>query len=199
MSPLLGRALAPSVLLMAGSTDLPRQKTRREVYKHVKRYPGLHLSEIARQLDIPTNHAKYHLRRLENDDMVSSFKEDGYWRFFPRADGSVGTRDLVDREEKRLLAMLRRPKPLHIVIHLLSTGEATHGELTDVLDVAGATAHYHLQRMEDAGLLERRPDGRRVYYALARPDEVARLLDRYEPPDELVSGFLDAWEDVSLW
>lgn len=199
MTSLLHRLAAHGFLLMAGETDLPRQETRRAVYDHVRTYPGLHLSEIARQLGIPTNHAKYHLRRLEKDGLVSSLKEDGYWRFFPRADGSVGTRDLVDREEKRLLAMLRRPNPLHITLHLLSAGEATHGELTEALDVAGATAHYHLQRMEDAGMLERRPDGRRVYYALARPDEVARLLERYEPPDELVAGFLDAWEDVSLW
>ncbi len=191
--------LVHAFLFMAGGTKLPRQETRREVYDHVKAYPGLHLSEIARQLGIPTNHAKYHLRRLEKDGLVSSLKEDGYWRFFPRADGSVGTRDLVDREDKRRLAMLRRPKPLHIVIHLLSQGEATHGELTEALDVAGATAHYHLQRMEEAGLLDRRPDGRKVYYALSRPEEMATLLERYEPPDELVSGFLDAWEDMTLW
>lgn len=85
------------------------------------------------------------------------------------------------------------------MIHPLSDGEATQGELTEALDVAGATAHDHLQRMEEAGLLGCRPDGRRVYDALARPDEMAALLERYEPPDELVSRFLDAWEDRALW
>lgn len=77
--------LVHGFLFMAGDTEMPRQETRWEVYDHVRTYPGLHHSEIARQLGIPTNHAKDHLRRSENDGLVSSSKQDGYWRFFPQA------------------------------------------------------------------------------------------------------------------
>ena len=33
-----------------------------------------------------TNHAKYHLRYLEKHGLLSSRREEGYWRFFGRVD-----------------------------------------------------------------------------------------------------------------
>lgn len=198
MSCRLPRVLVAGLGLLVASNERPQQETRDQVYEQVKAYPGLHLSEIARQVGVPTNHAKYHLRRLERDGWVSSLKQDGYWRFFPRVDGSTGARDVIAPSDKRLLGLLRRPKPLHVALHLLSAGEATHGELAEVLGVAGSTAHHHLQRMEEAGLLIRRRHGRRVYYRLTTPEQVAEMIERYEPPDELVAGFLDAWESLEL-
>lgn len=193
------RLLPQSILLLARyEKDHLALETRRRIYNLLQEYPGLHLSEVARRAELGTNHAKYHLEVLEDHGLVSSRKEDGYWRFFPKVESDLGPKEVLDQRDKDLLSLLRREIPLHITLLMLEAGEATHSDLLEEVDVSGSTLHYHLSKMEDADLLESRKEGRKRFYWIDEPDQVAKLLIRYEPPDELVAGFLDAWESLSL-
>lgn len=185
-------------MFLATRNDLLELETRRRVFEAVAKFPGLHLRELARQLDLDPNHAKYHLTYLEKHGLVSSRKDEGYWRFFPREAGSVGLRDVVSVDKKRVLSFLRRPVPLHAVLILLDRGRATQGELADAVGVAQATLHYHLGKMEASNLIASRREGRERVYELANAQEILDLLVRYRPPDALVQGFLDAWEQLEL-
>lgn len=144
------------------------------------------------------NQVKYHVGRLERCGLVTSRREGGFLQHFPREEGSLGLREAVPAGEKAALALLRRPVPLHVTLLLLDRGEATHAELLPEVAVAHATLHYHLQRMEAAGLVESAKEGRERRYRLREPDRTEGLLLRYRPPDALVRGFLDAWEAVGL-
>lgn len=190
------RAATLGLLFLAGRKDPLDLDVRRRIFEQVAKYPGLHLREVARALGINPNHAKYHLQRLEKADLVSSRHEDGYWRFWPREKGSIGYRDRLSRQDKAALAVLRRPVPLHVALLLLDRGRATHGDLLDEVDVAHATLHYHMGKMEDSGLVESRKEGRFRWYSLQDPDRVTGLLRQYRPPKTLIRRFLDAWEQV---
>ena len=194
----LGALLGQTFVLLAKRDDLLELDTRRRIFEVVERFPGLHLSEIARRTELETNHAKYHLEYLEKHGLVSSRKEGGYWVFFPRTEGELGNREVLDRADKGRLALLRRPVPLHVAVLLLNESEASHGWLLQRVSVASATLHYHLKRMEGAELVASRKQGRERIYQLVDPDRVAALLVRFRPPDELVSGFLAAWEQLEL-
>lgn len=195
----LSATLACSFVFLARRTkDHLELDARRRLFEHVKSFPGLHLSEIARAADMETNHTKYHLEYLEKHGFLSSRKEDGYWRFYPKTESEVGMRDVLGAQDKTALGFLRRPVPLHVTLILLSRGEATHGEIADVVDVSPATAHYHLKKMTKAQILGREKRGRTVHYWLQDPERVERLLLEYRPPDTLVEGFLEAWEDFTL-
>lgn len=188
-----------SMLFLARYESNPLENdVRRRIYDHVQEYPGLHLSEIARNSEIDTNHAKYHLRVLEDNDFVSSKRQDGYWRFYPRANGSVGRRDILQPEEKEWLSLLRREIPLHITLLLLDRGEANGSEIQDALDIAASTVHYHASKMEDATLLESRKDGRKRVYGIHDPEKVEDLVREHKPPDVLVEGFLEGWEELEF-
>jgi predicted transcriptional regulator len=173
-------------------------ETRREVYECVEEYPGLHLSEIARRTDMETNHAKYHLEVLERHGLISSEQEEGYWRFFPKQESELGPREVLGPDEKEILSLLRKEVPLHATLVLLDEGEAKAGELADAVDVAASTMSYHASNMEETGLVEVEAEGRSRVYRLTDPERVAELLIRFEPPDELVEGFLDAWDQLEL-
>lgn len=179
------------LVLMATEPD-----TRRRLREQVRAYPGMHLRAIARELGIQLNLAKYHLRRLEKVGDVSSRKEDGYWRFWPREEGSIGMRDHIDRRDKQILSFLRRPVPLRVVVHLLDAGQATHKELVAAVEVAYSTLHYHLGKLQEAGVVVAERDGREKVYRLQDPLHTRRLLKDYKPPRFLVKGFLQAWEDL---
>lgn len=173
-------------------------ETRRQLYDCVQEYPGLHLSEIARRVDLETNHAKYHLEVLERHGLVASEKEEGYWRFFPREESDLGPKEVLEPEEKQILSLLRKEVPLHATLVLLEEGQARSGELADEVGVAASTMSYHASNMEEAGLVEVTKEGRSRVYELVDPERVARLLIQYEPPDELVKGFLDAWDQLDF-
>ncbi|MDX1610747.1 MAG: helix-turn-helix domain-containing protein [Candidatus Thermoplasmatota archaeon] len=199
-SPDHARALALRAFLFLAryEKDHLELETRRRIYEFLQDYPGMHLSEIARSVELGTNHAKYHLEYLEKHGLVSSKKEDGYWRFYPKIETEIGHRDVLDQRDKAFMSLLRKEIPLHVTVLLLDLEEATQSTLGEDIDVAASTLHYHLSKMEDTGLVESRKEGRQRFYWLSEPERVAALLMRYEPPDSLVKGFLDAWESLEL-
>jgi predicted transcriptional regulator len=159
----------------------------------------LHLSEIARSLDLETNHAKYHLLLLEKHGLIASRKDDdGYWRFWPKTEGHLGTHETLGTDAKTTLALLRNPLPLHITLLLLSDEELNHAELVARTGAAHGTVHYHLRKMEKQGTVTSTKEGRERRYRLTQPDMVHRLLLEHRPPDRLVAGFLAAWEAISI-
>lgn len=195
------RLLARGVVLLARSTgaeDPLDHEERRRIYEQVHEYPGLHLSELARSVELGTNHAKYHLRVLEDHEMVSSHRENGYVRFYPREESRLGKKEVLERGEKEWLSLLRREVPLQMTVVLLEEDEAPAGEISDALDVALSTVHYHATNMEEAGLISSYKDGRSRIYELSDPGRVAELLQKHEPPDALVQGFLGAWERLDF-
>lgn len=158
----------------------------------------MHLSEVARQCGLETNHAKYHLAALERHGLVSSRIEGSMQVFFPRREGPVGPQESVAAEDKPVLALLRQPVPLHAVLVLLDRGECGHADLDEAIPVSRTTLHYHMGKLERGGVVESWRDGRERRYRLKDGDRLLALLVRYRPPDRLVSGFLEAWEALGV-
>lgn len=161
-------------------------------------YPGLHLSEIARHAEVGTNHAKYHLRVLEDEGLVSSRRNDGYWRFYPLEEGNVGRKEVLAPEEKEWMSLLHRDIPLRATLLLLRDEEVTAGDIQEALDIAASTVHYHASKMVEAGLVESYKDGRARVYKLTDSDRVRQLVSEYQPSDPLVDGFLAGWEEIEF-
>ena len=153
---------------------------------------------MARQCGLSTNHAKYHLAYLERHGLVSSRMEGRQQVFFPRREGPAGVQETVAADDKAVLALLRQPVPLHAVLVLLDRGEASHGELDAAIAVSRTTLHYHMGKLERAGVVASRKDGKERRYRLADEDRILGLLMRYRPPDQLVAGFLEAWESLGI-
>lgn len=169
------------------------------MYRCVEGFPGLHLREVARQCGMDANHAKYHLGYLEKHGLVSSKEEGGYTLFFPRREGPLGAQEAVDAGDKAVLALLRQPVPLHAVLVLLDrSGDVAHADLDAALDVSRTTIHYHMAKLEKAGVVASRREGRERVYRLVDHDRILALLLRYRPPDSLVAGFLEAWDALDL-
>lgn len=185
-------------MFLAKRDDLLELDARRRIYEHVERFPGLHLREIARSTGMDPNHAKYHLLYLEKNGLVSSREEGGYWRFFAKAEGRLGPQEVLSPQDKGVLALLRQPVPLHCILVLLNDAEASIEALSQRIGVAHSTLLYHLGKLERAGLVVSRKEGRLRVVRLAEPERLQSYLVRFRPPDSLVAGFLEAWEQLEL-
>ncbi|MBW3582279.1 MAG: helix-turn-helix domain-containing protein [Euryarchaeota archaeon] len=192
------RLLALYVVFLASREDLLALDARRRVYRYVERYPGLHLAEVARGTGLGTNHAKYHLGYLERHGLVTGRTEEGYRRFWPKEASELGPVDRIPSGDKKVLALLRRPVPLRIVLSLLERDEASQVSLLADVDVAQSTLSYHLKRLVEAGVLEVDKRGRERVFRLVEHDRLLALLVRYRPPDALVKGYLEAWESLGI-
>jgi predicted transcriptional regulator len=153
------------------------------VRQHVESHPGVHFNELARELDIATGQAQYHLRRLREAGALSTEEIRGRTHYFA---------DEFDPWERRTISLLRRETVRSIIVYALEEGEPSAGELVDELDVARSTISWHVSTLVDAGVAEKCYDSRgRSHVRLTRPEETARLLDEVTPslPDRLVDRF----------
>jgi DNA-binding transcriptional ArsR family regulator len=66
------------------------------------------------------------------------------------------------------------------------------------LGVGPTTLNYHLAKLVEAGLVERRRDGRNSQYRLVDPASVLRLLITHRQSflDRIVDGFLSGLEEL---
>lgn len=67
------------------------------------------------------------------------------------------------------LRLLALPLRIRIIDHLDNYGEASVQDIADRLDVSQQNASRHLRLLADAGCLDRREEGRFVWYRLREP------------------------------
>ena len=70
------------------------------------------------------------------------------------------------------------------ILHQLAAGEARVVDLTSVLAAPQSTVSGHLACLRDCGLVTARPEGRQMFYSLARPE----LIDLLSSAEQLLAA-----------
>lgn len=156
--------------------------TRNRIRALVLQYPGLHLREVARQLDISLALVQYHLPALVKAGQVELLDEAGTQRLFPAR----------GRSAREAIAALRDKHRLHIVLTLLEEGTMRHAGLCQATGLGKSTLSFHLTRLVEAGIVQRNPDG----YALSDPKRTTELLNKNRPTPDMVDRFANLWSDL---
>lgn len=118
---------------------------RRRVREHVRGNPGVHFNALARNLDLATGQAQYHLRRLGRNDEVVAERIRGRTHYFDPAYAAW---------ERRTLALYRRETARKLITLLLDEGRLPAATLADRLGLARSTVSWHLDSLADAGLVD---------------------------------------------
>ena len=171
---------------MGGSTDTLRQR----ILNLVKDYPGLHLRAIQRKSSTTPLVAECHLNALEHLRLIRSEMQDSYRVFFPM-DATLST---PHAQETRLIALVRRPNVLALVLALLEHGPLTAAETSEVTGMASSTAYYQIALLREAGLIDDGPGTTQV--ALVDPEAVVSILQAYNATRDAIAQFGDAWRRV---
>lgn len=172
-------------------------ETRRRIYEAVRKFPGIHLRELSRQLGLSVPLVDYHLNFLDKYGMVSGIADEQYRRFYPRDPiGAENKTDVLSADEKRVVALLRQRIPLQIVLFLLKNGTAQHKEMVPLMGISPSTLSHHLNKLHRRGILVKTVSGEERGYRLANEGQIARLLLTYEPPPgTLVDSFIEIWDE----
>lgn len=161
--------------------------TRKEIFEYVRANPGVHFSQLKRDLDMETGLLQYHLRELERYGVLESEEHQGKRRVFV-------TREL-DPEERQILATLRYETTRRILLFLLESGPSRNSSIAEEIGVTPATISWHLSNLIDAGVVERVKDGRTSLYRVANEELTVQLLVRFQESfvDRAVDRIIDFW------
>jgi predicted transcriptional regulator len=165
-------------------------KARDAVLASVKRFPGIHVREVERQLRLSNRLASYHLQQLAQEGAVQLVQDAGYDRYFPSiSKPKWSARDVA------FLCIMRRMVAFRITVLLLA-GPLPHGVIAKALGLAKASASYHLTDLRQAGVLEATQHGRERHYAVADRPYVMGMLANFTPVPEDHDAFTALLQDL---
>ncbi|MFB6080139.1 MAG: winged helix-turn-helix transcriptional regulator [Haloferacaceae archaeon] len=162
-------------------------ESRREIYHAINHAPGVHVRALLRRLDYAKGTIQYHLRWLVARGLVEAERDGEYTRYYPAHE--------LEPADKKTLSVLRRTYSREIIANLAADEPLTTTELAERVDKSRSTVSWHLSRLHDADLVEKRRDGRRVEYALVDRDRLLKLYATYKESftDRLLDNVLDVW------
>lgn len=144
--------------------DILDNRLRDQILHLIKAEPGIHASDIARRVEAGWGTIVYHLSVLERNKLVSSLVDGRHKRFFP-----IG---IVDFSRRGQLAVLRNDTTKTIFEMIAQDPGIIQGDVAGRSNLSVPAAIWHLKRLEDAGLVGRAKEGRRVHYFANKEEDV---------------------------
>lgn len=165
----LKRFVVPLRYSRYDNSDPLEHDARRALYEVVESSPGVYLTDLAEQADVPVSTARHHVRVLSDERLVRTEKRHGKRRYYP-----------VTATNTELTDALSEPAKAAVLHSLAEHGEAPVGQLADELDRDPSTVTHHLQALESDGLVVRERRGRTVVNRLC--EDVESILTSTDAP-----------------
>lgn len=154
--------------------------TRYDLYEFLRQNPGMHLRAIAESLELSTTNVLWHLRKLEDADLVRGKKLEGYKVFYPVEGGMEGKRHAMAS------AVLRNDNAQTILEYIAANPGAHQREMARAIGVNHGTVRWHLRKMVNTDLLLQVKREHAIQYYLT--DLGAAVLGEGLPTEPVPAG-----------
>ena len=146
---------------------------RKNLYEYIDEYPGSHLREIARELDLKPSNAAWHLRKLEQTNLVRS-RTIGGKKVYYLVEGGVESR------RKAIAESILKNRNAFEIMKFLSKNPGKHLlEIAHALNLNHHVVKWHIKKMYLAELIE--GDTTNSAYPVYYPTDIGcECLDDYE-------------------
>jgi len=150
------------------------------IRQHIHDHPGTYFSELVRNVSYGRGNVQYHVRKLEEDDHVTSGVYYGKRHYYPTS---------CDGWQRAALAFAKRETTREVMRTLLAEETSSPADVAEAVGVARSTLEWHLGHLVEHDIVEKRYGAyNRVTVELCRTDRTADLLDRFfEERDETVA------------
>ncbi|HEC89668.1 MAG: hypothetical protein DRN12_02340 [Thermoplasmata archaeon] len=121
---------------------------RRSLYEYIDEYPGSHLREIARELNLKPSNAAWHLRKLEQTNLIRS-RSIGGKKVYYLVEGGIESR------REAIAESILRNKNAYRILKYLKENPGKHLlEIAHALNLNHHTVKWHIKKMYMAELIE---------------------------------------------
>ncbi len=121
---------------------------RKNLFGYITDYPGSHLREIARELNLKPSNAAWHLRKLEQTNLVRS-RAIGGKKVYYLVEGGIEA-----RKEAVAESILRNKNARDIMMYLQDNPGKHLLEIAHALDLNHHTVKWHIKKMYMAELVD---------------------------------------------
>jgi predicted transcriptional regulator len=159
-------------------------EVRKNLYEYINTYPGSHLREISRELQLKPSNAAWHLRKLEQTNLVRS-RVIGGKKVFYLVEGGIESR-------KRAIAesILRNQNAREIMEYLNKYPGKHLLEIAHALELNHHVVKWHIKKLDMAELVE--GDTSNSVYPVYYPTEIGSTaleeLMEYPPKNKRVAS-----------
>ncbi len=139
---------------------------RKNLYEYIDEYPGSHLREIARELDLKPSNAAWHLRKLEQTNLIRS-RAIGGKKVYYLVEGGV------EAKQRAVAESILRNKNARDIMAYLSEHPGKHLlEIAHALNINHHVVKWHINKLFEAELIE--GDTTNSAYPIYYPTEIGR-------------------------
>lgn len=145
-------------------SDPLENETRARIYDLVRDSPGMYYAQLAEETDVTVETVRYHCRILADEGLVERRKLRGRQRLYPVTMGDDDPElaaAIADSAASDVLSAIERREP------------TTLSSVAEAIGCAPSTVSYHLDRLEEDGLVSRERDGGSVRIRLRRATKSA--------------------------
>lgn len=163
-------------------------ESRRRILDAVEQRPGIHFRELQDRVGLAAGTLQHHLHVLQTSGLLVVARERQFTRYY--APGAVRAHD------RPLVAALRREGSRSILARLADDGPTSTRRLAAVLGRSESTISWHLARLAEAGLVERRRSGQEVHYAIVDRAHVIGVYLQYRASftDRVLDRLVGLWD-----
>jgi DNA-binding MarR family transcriptional regulator len=135
--------------------ELLEHERRARIFELIKQNPGIHLSEIARELEYAWGTTLHHLRKLRADRLIL-FKDVGHHKsFFVNGSG-------LSEIQMQAMSLVKNGTLAQLAQYLETHPRVSLKELSDALNISPPLAAFHVRKLEKAGFVQKVRDGKSV-------------------------------------
>lgn len=139
---------------------------RKNLYEYIDEYPGSHLREIARELDLKPSNAAWHLRKLEQTNLIRS-RAIGGKKVYYLVEGGI------EAKQRAIAESILRNKNARDIMAYLSNHPGKHLlEIAHALSINHHVVKWHINKLYEAELIE--GDTTNSAYPIYYPTEIGR-------------------------
>jgi predicted transcriptional regulator len=139
---------------------------RKNLYEYIDEYPGSHLREIARELDLKPSNAAWHLRKLEQTNLIRS-RAIGGKKVYYLVEGGI------EAKQRAVAESIMRNKNARDIMAYLSDHPGKHLlEIAHALNMNHHVVKWHINKLFEAELIE--GDTTNSAYPIYYPTEIGR-------------------------
>jgi predicted transcriptional regulator len=121
---------------------------RKHLYDYIDEYPGSHLREIARELDLKPSNAAWHLRKLEQTNLVRS-RSIGGKKVFYLVEGGM------EAKQRAVVESLMKNQNARDIMIFINQHPGKHLlEIAHALNINHHVVKWHINKLYEAELIQ---------------------------------------------
>jgi DNA-binding transcriptional ArsR family regulator/uncharacterized protein YjbJ (UPF0337 family) len=148
--------------------QLLEHPVRQQIYETIGTTPGIHASELAREVGIGWGTVSHHLEKLRKGNMVAARKVNNQNCFFHNG-GAVGSTDM------EVAGAVKGDNASRIAEFVHHHPMTSQKDMCEVLDMSPALASFHVKKLSNLGVLEKVRHGKSTL--LTTSNAMRRVLD----------------------